>query len=344
MRYKFDGVLEENKRLFKEEQKLESTAKRLREELDGLLELCLDLNQSPSISPELRFNISRPRHQSSSTAPDVVPANITPEQAHDLLREYELAVRNGQIPQLDLHVIRQQIDTKLAAQDVLSLEDLEAMVPHPIAGALALASEEPNPSFMTTEHETEYLARLDAKLPLDPYTMAAQGDAAPMEEKHWAELTPRELERQVELLNPQSQHNWLKTHSKANTNLLGDNEDTESLASHDTKPARRRGGKDKNLAKQVGDRAVERAREGEPSAAGSDEEAPPAGHGKKRSVRDPDGAYRLKGSKSATGPSTGAKGAKRKRSAVEDAGVGSSAGKKRVKVEEDGDGEEDGGV
>ncbi len=34
MRYVFDGVLEESKRLFKEEHKLESTAKRLREELE----------------------------------------------------------------------------------------------------------------------------------------------------------------------------------------------------------------------------------------------------------------------------------------------------------------------
>jgi predicted nuclease with TOPRIM domain len=34
MKHKFDGVLEENKRLFKEEQKLDSIARRLREELE----------------------------------------------------------------------------------------------------------------------------------------------------------------------------------------------------------------------------------------------------------------------------------------------------------------------
>lgn len=34
MRHHFDGVLEENKKLFKEEQKLEIIAKRLREELE----------------------------------------------------------------------------------------------------------------------------------------------------------------------------------------------------------------------------------------------------------------------------------------------------------------------
>lgn len=34
LRHQFDGVLEENKRLFKEEQKLDSIAKRLKEELE----------------------------------------------------------------------------------------------------------------------------------------------------------------------------------------------------------------------------------------------------------------------------------------------------------------------
>lgn len=34
MRHKFDGVLDENKRLFRDEQKLESIARRLREELE----------------------------------------------------------------------------------------------------------------------------------------------------------------------------------------------------------------------------------------------------------------------------------------------------------------------
>lgn len=34
LRHKFDGVLEENKRLFKEEQKMLGTARRLREELE----------------------------------------------------------------------------------------------------------------------------------------------------------------------------------------------------------------------------------------------------------------------------------------------------------------------
>lgn len=34
MRHKFDGVLEENRKLFKEEQKLEGIARRLREELE----------------------------------------------------------------------------------------------------------------------------------------------------------------------------------------------------------------------------------------------------------------------------------------------------------------------
>ena len=260
--------------------------------------------------------------------------------------EYTAAVRAGQIPPLDLHVVRQQIDEKLAVQEVRPLSALEAGVSHPnltTAGDVG-TEEDMGPSYLTIEQEAEYLARLDARNPLDQWalTSSAPKEAAVGEEKHWAELTPRELERQVELLNPQSQHNWLKTHSKGATNLVDD--DNESLASHDTgsKPAassRKRGGKDKNLAKQVGDRAVERAKEGMSPSAASDEEATAGGSGGRKRARDPDSTYRVKGSK---GQGSAAKGSKRKRSAVED--TGSGTGRKKVKVEDDGeDGDELGG-
>ena len=258
--------------------------------------------------------------------------------------EYNSAVRNGTIPPLDLHVVRQQIDERLAAQDVESLSTLQASVPHPTGDIVDVESngEDTGPGFLTADQEAEYLARLDAKAG-DPYTLApsTQKDTV-QEEKHWAELTPRELERQVELQNPQSQHNWLKTHTKVLSTNIDD--DTESLASHDnaakpsSAPARKRGGKDKNLAKQVGDRAVERAKEGwSPSAASDDEGATAAATtaGKKR-TRDPDGTYRLKGSGS-KGAGSSAKG-KRKRSTTGDGG--GEVGIKKAKVEGEG-GEDD---
>lgn len=352
MRHNFDGVLEENKRLFKEEQKLEAIAKRLREELDGLLELCLDINQNPSVSPRLRFGVDGMCEgevpQRREAVAKVVDPDITPEEADRLYKDYIDAVKTGQTLRLDLPVMREMIDMRLAAQGVEPLSTMERNIPHAFADEELpgyLKGEEPHPGYWTTEQEFEYLKQLDKDLKLEEPNVLPRAGELPKdgsgEEKHWAELTPRELERQAELLNPQSQHNWLKNHAKLNPNAVQEIDDNESLASHDNVKAsapRKRGGNSSgkgNLARQVGDRAVERAREGfSPSAASGIEEDELAGDdglgvggsGKKR-ARDPDGTYRLKGGKGGSN----AKG-KRKRSG-EDLGVGSSAGGKKARVD-----------
>lgn len=321
MHAKFDIVLDENKCLFKDEQKLKSIAHRLREELDGLLDLCLDLNQNPALPAKLRFDISLPHpHTAVGTIPSVVDADITPEAANDMFAEYTLAVQRGQIPHLDLHVIREQLEAKLRLQGVQSLEDLEKSISHtrPDLDSSTLPEEvlgDSPPGLLSSEQEDAYLARLDAKLGNgDPLSLSLRQGLQEGEEKHWAEMTAREVERQCELLNPQSQHNWLKMHANKTGETV---DDTESVA--DAKPTRKR-----NLAKQVGDRAVGRAREGgggSPSIAshgGEDDEfglddlgAYPSS---RKKVRDADTTYRVKGGKSNSGtPSASASKNKRKR-------------------------------
>lgn len=238
------------------------------------------------------------------------------------------------LPNIDLDLARTQLEERLAAQETEPLAALEARVPHPvITRQIAVPDEdELGPGFMSYDQEMENLSRIDARLHREPIYVASarrrDNETALFDDKHWAELTPREFERQVELTNPQSQHNWLKVHNKVPQNLADD--DNESLASHDAaKPSRKRGGKDKNLAKQVGDRAVERAKEGWSPSAASDEEFA-ASAGKKR-TRDPDGTYRIKGAKSSA-----VKGSKRKRSGGEELATG-----KRRRVDgEDGEDEE----
>lgn len=235
--------------------------------------------------------------------------------------EYTMAVRNAQIPNLDLHVIRQMIDERLAAQEVLPLEELERTVP-PDTTATAttpasyeLAPEAPEfPNYLNPAQETQYLARLDQAQEQGfgmsrPSITAATSTAAPPEpEKHWAELTPRELERQTELSNPQSQHNWLKTHTKPTGDAAAAGAEDESDVP--TKPKAKPRSKN-TLAKQVGDRALERERAREGSVdeddlmMGADE----TGGGGRRKGKDPDSTYRVKGGKGGSG----AKG-KRKRS------------------------------
>ncbi|CAK3734120.1 unnamed protein product [Lecanosticta acicola] len=309
MRHKFDGVLEENKRLFKDEQKLEGMARRLREELDGLMDLLLDLNTSPALPPDLRYDISLPTpHTAVGSIPSVVPDDVTPDAANKLILDYTDAVSRGQIPHLDLHVIRVQVDKKLAAQGVRSLNELASSVSHavpPESGELPEDLQGSNPpAYLTFDEEDAYLQRLDAKLSNDRLPLKKEEEA--LQDKHWADLTPREVERQIELQNPQSQHNWLRTHQKPGTGLEVD--DADSLGSHETRPAPARGGKGKrDLAKQVGDRAVGRAREVlSPGSGFGDEDdyafvdENPAST-KKRGKADPDGPYRAKGGKAAKG-------------------------------------------
>jgi len=214
---------------------------------------------------------------------------------------------------------------------VTPLEYLERHIPHPIVtGEDDLPEEDRGdqpPAFLSTSREAEYLQRLDAKLG-DRFSL--DKESAQPQSPHQAELTPRELERHMELLNPQSQHNWLKTHSKMHASL--DNDDAESIISHEggsaSKPSGRKRGK--NLAKQVGDRAMERAYEGvSPGAAsGFDEDEvsmtaeDTLGSGKKR-PRDSDGAYRVKGGRG------GAVKGKRKRATEE-----GSASTKKARMSE----------
>lgn len=338
MRHNFDGVLDENKRLFKDEQKLEGIARRLREELDDLRDLLLDLNQNPALPTSMRYNINTDQNNTDiATIRDVVDDNITPQAANETLADYKSAVQRGQIPPMDLNVIRAQLDKKLAAQGVDKLEEIESSTSHPVpTDPMMDYLMGPNPpGYYTTEEEDARLLRLDAQLGDLPSLERAikkeqEGSNEPL---HWAEMTPREMERQAELHNPQSQHNWLKLHAKGTG---ADVDDTESLASHDTKPTVARGGKGKkrDLAQQVGDRAVGRARDGNSPGAASgvgDEDYGfiddhPQGSAKKRKAKDEDGAYRVKGGKSGGGNAKG----KRKRTTGDDGAVSA----KKPKVDE----------
>lgn len=299
MRHLFDGVLEENKRLFKEEQKMQATAKRLREDLDNLLDLLLDLNQSPALPTHLRFDIAPVEVNTAiASIPSVVAPHITPHAANDLFLEYTNAVQRGQIPHLDLHVIREQIDQRLAAQGLTALEALEGDVSHTRATTdTHLLDPDSAYSYFTSQQEDEYLLRIDAALN-DPAAVLKEKEQAADDVKHWADLTPREMERHTELHNPQSQHSWLKTHAKQS----GPTADIDDNDSMDTKPPRGAAAK-RNLAKQVGDRSIGRAREGASPAGSFGDDEDPSGfvddHPKApKRGRDPDSTYRIKGGKS----------------------------------------------
>ena len=304
----------------------------------GILDICLDLNENPSLPPELRFNVTPPDfHRDAAIQVD---ADITPENANQTVHEYKLAVQAGTIPQMDIYIIRSEVERVLAAQESRPLDEVLATLPtRPVSGVDkdALPEEirgDDPPGLLSTERETERLLRLDAQLG-DPVSIKRLAESTGRlgsqfeEEKHPASMTPRELERHVELLNPQSQHSWLKAHHKLGPEI-NDN-DAESLASHETgaKAARKRS---KNLAKQRGDRARERASAMESGDEDSMvEDLLGAGsERRKRGGRREDGSYHPKmGMGGAAGGGGGKKG-KRKRS---EGGEGAAGGGKKARVE-----------
>ncbi|EMC92434.1 hypothetical protein BAUCODRAFT_126416 [Baudoinia panamericana UAMH 10762] len=407
LRGTFDASSDENKRLFKEERKLQSIAKRLREELDGLLDLLTDLNASPSLPSHLRYNVALPPSL-RQPAPIEVSPTITPEQANAMVLEYKLAVQRGDLPPLDLHVVRGVVEQRLAAQGVEGLEEVvERVVPRPVGrlpvggeggdgvgvekGEAAVDEEElEQAGYLTTEQEMDYLARLDAKeegLSMTTTNNVKSATTAPSsssgaagvsvslgephtiivgEEKHMASMTPRELERHLELLNPSSQHNWLRAHSRqgpVGVVTVGDTgDDGESLAGSEQQASgsgaaskRRRtggggsgggggGGGSKTLAKQVAERAVAaKDRDWSPGAAsmrgegdyeedGASVGVEDGGVRRKGSMRDGDGAYRPKGGKSGAGAS-GGKGKRKRSSEAVTTGREGTPGAKKARLE-----------
>ena len=373
IRYEYDAKADTNRRLFRGELRLEAVARRLREEVDAVRELCLEVNSSPVVPPHLRFGgISAPGNRGGG----VEVADIAVEEADELLRRYaEQPVKPGNHSHAELHNIRDQVDMALARQEVEMLASLEKEVPRLVSPGNSDGGPERGEEwgYLTPEQENVYLelaiAQLDERGEISRQNRKFVGG-----EERWQNLgyyaaqlkkrqhsyeddenddelairmprigadptALRDLDRQMELRNPQSQHRWLKRQQSGTTGADGD--EVESLTPHHGPRARTSGKRKtgKKLARQMGERAVERAREfsgGSPGATsvGGDEEdwlAYEVGAAaSKKKGKDVDGTYRLKGGKSGGGGR-----GKRKRTG-EDVPAGS--GKKKAKLEDGGEG------
>jgi hypothetical protein len=290
---------------------------------------------------KVRFNIERPDKEYTITARiqkgiplSDVPEDITPQQANEVISSYTSAVQQGRMPHVDLYIVRGRVEAILARQGTLTLDELERNISHPVITSAEQLPEDIRSDcpagLFATDHEESHLLRLDAKLgdriAIDRVRRRDEA-AIGNEDKHWTDLKGREIDRLNELQNPQSQHNWLKTHTKSAGGIVVDLDDNESVTGHENKPARNSGhtsGSKRNLAKQLADRVVDRARgDVSPNPAASPgygygdddehsfvEELPPS-TSKKRARKDEDGAYRSK-AKASTG--AGSTKGKRKRS------------------------------
>lgn len=293
MKTHFDEILKENNTLFVDEAKLEAINKRLQEQNEcvllsftipfhvpvtasfhqtamtsivnimtsQLLDILLDLNNSLQIPKSQRYDILLPNTEKTPyDSYDLAQANSEIAAARS-------AVETGDFPQADYASFRQHIEESFSRQDVRSISDLEASIPHPLADDGDAIDAEKLPEYLTPEQEEAFLLALDAKLG-DQHSLAQP--LAPPPTK-FNEMSNRELEREIELRNPHSVHNWLKKHNTAAT-VVKEADDAASEAGGPTVSTPATGRKRaNNLAKKVGDRAVDRAK-GE--KAGRDEGSP----------------------------------------------------------------------
>lgn len=234
-----------------------------------MMDIMLEINQRPGLPTILRYDVSVAQdelHARIQPTQSVVKTGIKPDEANLLMQRYKDAVQDGVLPSFELYFVREQIQDRLAEQGVRQLAEMERHVrmvdrqdasnnakyvqlQHDLEQHRSQAEPDSDPSFMTGEYEDTYLARLDAKL-----NGREQIFNRPESRSiHQAELTPRESERQLELLNPQSQHSWLRAHprsSAVNVEELGDEITTK------TGGARKRASLKGALVKNVGDRML----------------------------------------------------------------------------------------
>lgn len=244
-----------------------------------MLDLLLDLNSSLDIPHQLRFDLEA-EHGASEKA-------LSLQDANDMMAKSHSALQHGIKSHAEFVYDRQNAEAAVARGNATSLIQLEATISHPKSQSSSSAYQG-NPAFLTPAHEDAYLARLDSKL--DPIALSEPRLPSP---PALSKLSTRELDREVELRNPLSVHNWLKKHGTISDMDAG----SEGGAANTPATANKR----RNLAKQVGDRAIERAREKEGSPGSTQDMDDELGvddtPGKKKG-RDDDQTYRPKGGRS----------------------------------------------
>ena len=248
------------------------------------------------LPPQERFDVKWRDSWADRDKVDIDGANRILAEAYELDQK-------GRYPHAQFSEVRSNLETHLAGEEAQSLAVLEADVPQ-----LAYSLDDPefrrsldefaDPiAYYPAENEEEYLRRLDADLGEQPLLSSYDKEAP--SPSSFSNMTPREVEREVELRNPQSVHNWLKRHNVS----IGESEDKSDNASSKKVTSR-------NLAKKVGDRSVELAMErdgGSPIGSivgskhdlelGDDESRLDDGSNKRRRSRDADETYRPKGGK-----------------------------------------------
>ncbi|KAK4211118.1 IEC3 subunit of the Ino80 complex, chromatin re-modelling-domain-containing protein [Rhypophila decipiens] len=322
MRIKFDQNMRRGEELYKKEQKALATARRLAIQKDRLLDLLLDVNNSPQIPPEKRFDLSLdpPSEEDDALVLDV-DRPYTPPHGDRPAKSYKKLLT--EVPHSSYATAAEQFPSLLA--------DLQAGRDSPADASQGISHP---PSFLTADEIDNYLYEIDMRLanqesartggtmpPMLPtlapiaQTNGPNGALTSGATDNPAKDALLSHSRDFALRNPTSVYNWLRKHAPG-TFLQdteahpekdkggGDNDDH-----HTTGTGRGRGGAKGERASGRGGSAVgsARSKRNSKAAAHADEYDEESYHvatptatakGKRKRVVDDDPGYRPKGGSS----------------------------------------------
>ncbi|KAK8244050.1 IEC3 subunit of the Ino80 complex, chromatin re-modelling-domain-containing protein [Phyllosticta capitalensis] len=314
MRMRFDERMRESNSLFREEQKATALVKRLQEQNDQLMDLLLDINETPKIPLDLRFDLT-------DDGPLPQPKQ-DPETIAQKLQEARAALAAGKINPVEFVELEDKITSLQPEIGPKALASL-LQTPHsrytPDMPLPEEVSGEHPTGYLSPNHEEEYLKELDLAL-ADPSTYDPNDTSG-----RPIRLPARDIpsDKELQIRNPDSVYNWLRKHQPQV--FLQDKEND-----HPEKPASGRGGGNGRGGKRGGGAPNVVATPSKPDQEEAQEEygfVPETGSGRgKRSNKDDD-AYRPKG---------GSGRAKRKREDGEGGGgggggTGSRGGRKKAR-------------
>ncbi|MCJ1466414.1 hypothetical protein MMC07_005033 [Pseudocyphellaria aurata] len=214
MRHIFKEKMRESNSLFDDEQNAMKLARRLQEQNDQLLDLLLDVNESNHVPFHLRYDLRSPTPDATDV-PALEP-DRSPNKIHDAngaraaLEEAKVELTTGQITPntyKDLEIELLETINKpiriFAQLDDTPHTTLSSVTPNDLPSDL---DEDAPTGYLSPDHETEFLLNLDNTLGNPPL------GSRPIISSQLAKANEREREKESQLRNPVSVHNWLRKH------------------------------------------------------------------------------------------------------------------------------------
>jgi hypothetical protein len=183
---------------------------------------------------------------------------LTLEAANAEISELRGLVQTGDYPHEVYANHAYRLEELLALKDARKLKDLEDSIPHPLPSHTDKGDVDfvQRPEYQTMEMQEASLLAMDARQG-DQFSLAQPLPPAPIK---FGEMSAKELDREVEIRNPHSVHNWLKRHGEKDAGAAAGDDAASEVGVSTPATGRKRAG---NLAKRVGDKAVDRARGGD---------------------------------------------------------------------------------